>query len=125
MFVTLTTLSNQIVILPNSQVINKFVTNYSKNKIRRIHITVPVSLQADIKDILPAFESVLIENDQVLKDQDINVVVENIKEKYIEIGIFCWVELEQYWNTLYELNKAIQNKKLEMKIPVPEIKVSH
>lgn len=119
MYTTLTTVSNQEVILPNSMIINREVINYSKNKKRRIHIQVPMSLKSNPDVLCGAFKEVVLANDKVLKEEDINVVIEKFDRDYYILGIFCWTSIETYWDALYELNQAVQNKKLEMNIPVP------
>ncbi|MGM9947735.1 mechanosensitive ion channel family protein [Floccifex sp.] len=124
MFVTITTFSNQVIVLPNSLVVNKFVTNYSKNNARRIHIECALSLEANVDDVLPAFESVLKNNAYVLQELENKAVVESIETTYLKVGIFCWVDIKVYWDALYQINQEIQNKKIELHVPVPTIKVS-
>ncbi len=72
------------------------------------------------KEILFALPRKPKENELACVENSHTIYKANSEGKWEEVKIDGGLTL-----SLYELNKTIQNKKLEMKIPVPEIKVSH
>ena len=123
MYIVLKTYAAQEIILPNSVVIQKFVTNYSRDQKRRIHVTIPIGLNADIEQIRDEFSNVLDKNSLILDSEEKKIVIEDFQVHSYTLGIFCWCNLDDYWNALYQINESFQKIIVDQQIPTATTKV--
>ena len=121
MFTTLLTPSNQEVIIPNSDCVSQVVMNYTAKENRRIHINIPVSLETDVDAFTEEILSLVKKDTRIVKNPaPVCVMTEFMANgKGIQIGLYCYTAFDLYWNVLYDLNKEIQKKRLEMKVSSP------
>lgn len=113
MFTVLLTPSSQEIVIPNSVLVSDVLVNYSRCKNRRIFITFPISIYADVDVLKQECFNVLNNDVDVLQDQTKDVCVESMDASNVNIGIYCWTEYDKYWDTLHRLNETIQKKRLE------------
>lgn len=111
MFTVLTTPSMQEVIIPNSMIVQDVLINYSREINRRIHIQIPIPLEADMDVMKSICEEILDQEDLVLDDQPKEVVVESFQDRSMVFGVFAWTKTADYWTCLYRINDKIQKKR--------------
>lgn len=116
MFVVLRTANNQEIIVPNSVAISDIVVNYSLQQNRRVYISFDIAFEEDVDRVIAMCDEILSKDVRVLRDPMYQVVVEQLKPTGIQMAIYCWCDLSEYWNVLYDVNKAIQKKRLELNI---------
>lgn len=107
MYTIIRSLDNQDVIIPNLSLISNVVVNYSREDKRRIHIQIPVSLNADIDVCKEAFLEVMQNNNNVLKIEPISVVIDSFGESALNVGCFCWTKVSDYLPTVSQLNEQL------------------
>jgi small conductance mechanosensitive channel len=123
MFTTLLTFDRQEVVIPNAMIISSIVVNYSKEKNRRIHIQMPISHSTDLPRCMHTFEQIIRHQPEILKNEEsIQVTVDDFKERYVVLGIYCYVPYETYWPTLFALQEQLQQARKEV-ADVPEYSI--
>lgn len=121
MFTTLQTANQQQVVIPNSYIVSNTIINYSNYPNRRIVITVPSNLNADCEEFRARITEIMEDHPSVLKDPKPVTVIPGFTAdgSGVNINAVCYVHYQNYWQTLYDLNEAIQKARLQTGLQQP------
>lgn len=104
----LNTGDNVRVVVPNKQITDDTITNYSTNSTRRIDLVVGCGYGDDIRAV-KAFLTELIESDdRILSDPEPLISVDELGESSINFVVRPWVNAEDYWTIRRELIEKIK-----------------
>ena len=119
-YTELATPDNKNIFIPNSAVTAAEIVNYTVLGTRRVEITVTASYDSPIDGVLEALkEAAQVETR--LPDKEPFVAVKNYGESAIEYVLHIWSTADNYWTTLFDVNKRIKEvfdaKDLRMTYP--------
>ena len=104
-YTKLSTIDNQVVILPNGSLANTSLTNASGNKERRMDVQVGISYGADLKKAKEVLLSLLEENEKVLKEREYRVFVEELAESAVVLNMRCYFAQEDFWEEKWRMTE--------------------
>lgn len=106
-YTKLATADNKVVSIPNSAVTAAQIVNYSVSGTRRVDIDVSAAYTAPVEDVLAALR--LAGNvDTILDSPAPFAAVKNYGESSINYVLQVWCRSEDYWTTLFEVNKNVK-----------------
>ena len=82
---------NELVSVPNSQLTNAALTNYSAKDTRRLALTLPVAHDADIDAVRDALREEARAVDGVLDDPEPSTAVVDLDESRVAVDAYLWV----------------------------------
>jgi small conductance mechanosensitive channel len=119
-FVTqLLTINNHVVFIPNGALSNGTIINYSKTENRRSDLNVTLAYNTDIKKAKEIIETILKANTKVLKSPKAAIVVKELTDVGIKIGIRAWTKNENFTDAC---SSILENCKIEFEKAGIEIK---
>ncbi len=104
----LTTPDNVFISVPNSQIINSAVSNFSRHATRRIDIVVGIGYGSNIDTAFDALTKLAEADDRVLADPKPEVTVRELADSSVNIGLRFWVNAGDYWPALFAFNKGVK-----------------
>ncbi len=94
----LVTPDNKVVLVPNAQIWNGAITNYSAKDTRRVDMVIGVGYDDDLKKTYEVIMGVLNEHDKILKDPAPQVWVNNLGDSSVDFVVRPWVAKADYWS---------------------------
>lgn len=111
--------------LPNSTVWNATITNYSRNKTRRLDIPVTIRYSDNLGEAVAKLTAIVNEQPLALTNPAPLVKVTEYKEHGVVVNIRVWAESAKYWDLrwgLYQqIRQALDEAGFQAPIPVREI----
>lgn len=107
-YTKLVTPDNKTVIIPNGSLANTSLTNVTAQDKRRLDFTVGISYDADMKKAKQLMEQLLHADESMLKEEEIQVFVDNLGDSAVVIGARGWVKKEDYWTTKWRITEQIK-----------------
>lgn len=104
----LRTTDNKNLIIPNSQIINDVITNYSAQDTRRIDLVIGVSYDDDIKTAKKIMADTLANHDKVLSDPEPKVMLNELASSSVNFTVRPWVKSSDYWPVRAELLEQLK-----------------
>ena len=105
---TLVTPDNKRVVVPNRLVYNDTIVNYSAEATRRIDMVFGIGYDDDIEQARSIIESILAEDDRILKDPATVVAVNELADSSVNFVVRPWVKSEDYWGVRFALMEQIK-----------------
>ena len=112
-YTKLSTIDNKTIVIPNGMLTNNSITNATAKDERQLDLRVGISYNADIKKA------------SILKEEQMNVFVNDLADSAVVLGIRAWVKNEEYWATRWRLLEEIKVELDEngIEIPYPQVTV--
>lgn len=98
----LTTFGNQRVVIPNGELSNNKVTNYSILPLRRNNLAIGISYDSDIKKTREVLLSIVNNDERTLKDPEPVVVVTGLGDNSVDLSLRFWAKNEDYWGLHFD-----------------------
>ena len=118
-YTKLSTVDNRMIVIPNGALSNNSLTNVTAKEKRRLEIKVGISYESDLRKAKEVIESLLLEDESILKDEEIIVYVDELAESSVVIGSKSWVKTDDYWPTRWRLLEEIKLTMDEQGINIP------
>ena len=118
----LKTPDNKQIIVPNSQIMDSIITNYSANDTRRVDLTVGVSYDDDIDKVLATLRELVEADERILKEPECLIKVQALADSSVNFVVRPWVNSADYWGVYFELTEAIKKRfdKEDITFPFPQ-----
>jgi len=116
---TLISPENKTIIIPNGELSNNTIVNYSKEGKIRVDLVVGISYDADIKKAKNVCMQVLESQSIVLKDPAPSVNVSELADSSVNLAIRPWVKPEDYWAVYFHTLEEIKNRFDQEGIGIP------
>ena len=107
-YTQLLTPENKTVFLPNSQVSEGRIINYTSQTQRRIEIFVGASYNAPVEDVKEALHEAICAFPDLIQEPLPAVHVRDYQDSSIQYVIHAWVPTELYWDAYYTLMEEIK-----------------
>lgn len=104
----LNTPDNRRVIVPNGQITNDTITNYSAYEKRRIDLIIGVGYGDDLKLARDTIEKTIAGHDKVLDDPASAILVMDLGDSSVNFAVRPWVLASDYWVVRSELLESIK-----------------
>ena len=99
MFYTkLNTFGNQLAIIPNGELSNENIINYSAEEKRRDAITIGISYDSNIKLAKDVLMELLKEQENILEDPAPAVVVTELADSSVNLSVRFWAKIDDFWD---------------------------
>ena len=118
-YTKLLTVDNKTVIIPNCSLANTSLTNVTAQDKRRLDLSVGISYDADLKKAKELIEGLFRADEDILKEEGINVFVDNLGDSSVVIGARGWVKKDAYWTAKWRLTENIKLTLDENGIEIP------
>lgn len=105
---TLKTGDNKIVIIPNAQLSNNNIINYSAKDTRRVDMVFGVSYDADIKQVKEVLTAVVNSDQRVLTDPAPLIAVSELADNSVNFNVRVWGKTSDYWGILFSMTEAVK-----------------
>ena len=126
-YTKLSTLDNQIVVLPNGALANTSLTNMTGGKDRRMILKIGISYSADIKKAKEVLLGLLEENENVLKEKDYRVFVDELADSAVILDMRCFFPQEIFWEEKWRMTEdaklALDEAGVEIAFPQLDVHV--
>ena len=106
----LTTPDNKQIIVPNSQIMDSIITNYSAKDTRRVDMTVGVSYDDDLDKVRRTLEELVASEDRILDDPACTIAVLELADSSVNFVVRPWVKSSDYWGVTFDLTEAIKKR---------------
>ena len=125
-YTKLLTVDNKAIMIPNGALSNTSIVNVTAMNKRRLDLRFSVAYDSDIQKVKEILTKTVMGDTSVLKDEDLNVFVSELKENGIEMGVRCWVKTEEYWSTKWRITENIKLEfdKVGVVIPFPQMEIT-
>ena len=110
---------NKRVIVPNSQIMDAIITNYSANDTRRVDMTVGVSYSDDLDKVRRTLEELVAADERIFKDPACTIAVAELADSSVNFVVRPWVKTGDYWAVNFDLTEAIKKRFDEVGISIP------
>lgn len=121
-YTKLNTFGNQLAVIPNGELSNSNVVNYSGEGTRRDAITIGISYDSNIKLAKDVLLQLLTEQEDILEDPAPAVVVTELADSSVNLSVRFWAKNEVFWDRhFYTIEEA--KRRLEaagISIPFPQ-----
>lgn len=118
-YTTLTTVDNKHVKIPNGNLANSVITNYTYDEYRRIDLEVSVSYDDDIKKAVKVAEATMNSSKYMVEGQDNMVVTKSLEDSSVVLEIRMWVSTPDYWPARFDLIHRIKEDYEGHEITIP------
>lgn len=103
LYTKLITIDNKTITIPNGMLANASVINVGSQDTRRVDIQVPIGYTSDIKKAKALLLDIITNQSQIIKDQEIRVIVKSLDDNRVIMETRAWVDTDNYWDTRCEL----------------------
>lgn len=116
---------NKVITIPNSQLSNDSIINFSANKTRRLDFNLGVGYQEDIDKVKNAVMRVIERTPQILETPAPFVHLGEWADSSINFIVRVWVNTEDYWDANFSLMEEFKREfdKEGIEIPFPKMDV--
>ena len=113
---------NKQIIVPNSQIMDSIITNYSANDTRRVDMVVGVSYSDDIDKVRETIKELIAADDRILAEPAPRIAVSQLADSSVNFVVRPWVKTAEYWDVLFDLTEAVKKRfdKEGISIPFPQ-----
>ncbi|WP_375558694.1 mechanosensitive ion channel family protein [Bernardetia sp. OM2101] len=124
-YTMLNTTDNKRIIIPNGELSNSPITNYSREPIRRVDITIGIGYGDDIKTAKEIMSKSANAHPLVLKEGQENapsnpvIVVTSLGDSSVNIAVRSWSKTSDYWSVHNDLIEELKYKMDEAGIEIP------
>ena len=105
---TLHTPDNREIIVPNGQIYNDNITNYSKLPTRRVDLVFGISYGDDIKKAKEIMERVVKADERVMADPAPQIAVSELADSSVNFVVRPWVKSADFWPVKFDLIEKIK-----------------
>lgn len=128
MFYTkLNTFGNQLAIIPNGELANDNIINYSGEGIRRDAITIGISYESNIKLAKETLMKLLEEQEDILQDPAPVVVVTELADSAVNLSVRYWAKNEVFWDrhwyTIEEAKTRLESAGISIPFPQRDVHI--
>lgn len=114
---------NIFIFVPNSQLWNTDIQNFSRNDVRRQDILVGISYNDDIEKAFKTIDGALAKDKRILTEADRapQIMVTNLGESSVDITVRFWSKSSDFWSLKIDTTKAVKEAldKAGITIPFP------
>ena len=113
---------NKQIIVPNSQIMDSIITNYSANDTRRVDMVVGVSYEDDLDKVRKTIEELLAADERILDEPAPLIAVSELADSSVNFVVRPWVKSSDYWGVKFEMTEAIKKRfdKEGISFPYPQ-----
>jgi small conductance mechanosensitive channel len=104
----MTTRDLYYVSIPNSAIFSATIINYTREPLRRVKFSVPVDFVNDLDEVEKVILEAVAANENALKTPAPTVVANELQEYAVVMTVRVYVRSEDYWKSLYALQKAVK-----------------
>lgn len=117
----LTGLSNKEIILPNGNLSNNTIVNYTSEGTRRVDLVFGIGYDEDIKKAKEIFMSVITSHPKVLTSIAPTVDVLELADSSVNFAVRPWCKTEDYWTVYFDIteNTKLALDEAGIEIPYP------
>jgi small conductance mechanosensitive channel len=113
---------NKRIIVPNGQIMDSIITNYSANDTRRIDMVVGVSYDDDLDKVRSVLEELVAAEERILDDPACTIAVSELADSSVNFVVRPWVSTADYWGVKFDMTEAIKKRfdKEDITFPFPQ-----
>ena len=113
---------NKQIIVPNSQVMNSIITNYSANDTRRIDMVVGVSYDDDLDKVRATLEALITAEARIMQEPAPLIAVSELADSSVNFVVRTWAKSGDYSGVKFDLTEAIKKRfdKEGISFPYPQ-----
>jgi small conductance mechanosensitive channel len=117
----LTTFSNQAVIIPNGNLSNDKIINFSSEPLRRENLIIGISYSSNIQKAREVVLQLCEADERILKEEEKMpaVLVHELAESSVNLAIRYWADTDVFWPTRFEMIENIKRRFDEEGIEIP------
>jgi small conductance mechanosensitive channel len=113
---------NKQIIVPNSQIMDSIITNYSANPTRRVDMVIGVSYSDDLDKVRETLQELIAADDRILDEPAATIAVSELADSSVNFVVRPWVNAADYWAVKFDLTEAIKKRfdKDDISFPFPQ-----
>lgn len=116
---TLTTPDNKTVIVPNGKIIASEITNFTRQKTRRVDLNIGVANTTSVTHVKDVINTVIKLDSRILQDKGVTVRMMELTPTAMNFVVRVWAQNSQYWDVYFDLLEHIKDALDENQIPMP------
>jgi small conductance mechanosensitive channel len=113
---------NKQIIVPNGQIMDSIITNYSAKDTRRVDMVVGVSYDDDLDKVRDTIRELIAAEDRILDEPACTIAVSALADSSVNFVVRPWVKTPDYWGVMFDLTEAIKKRfdKEGISFPFPQ-----
>ena len=107
---TIVTIDNRLLIIPNSKIWGGVILNFTGQQTRRTDVIYNVSYSEDLDHVQRVLEDLIASDERFLTTPEPIVRVKQFSDSSIDFLVRAYVKTDEFWETLWALNKAVKQR---------------
>jgi small conductance mechanosensitive channel len=104
----LKTVDNKQVVIPNGDLSNGSIVNYSATGTRRVDMVFGIGYDDDLKKAKTILEDIVSQEKRALKDKPVLIVLGNLGDSAVEVYCRFWVASGDYFAVKFDMNERVK-----------------
>lgn len=113
------TVKGQVITLPNANLFNNPIINYSVKEYRRLDVNIGISYGDDFDKAQKVLLEVLINNEYVDQNQSKTVEILEFAASSVNLAVRCYVKNSDYWTAYWQIYRQVKYTLDENNISIP------
>lgn len=124
-YTIINTVDNKKIIIPNGQLSNHSIINYSRNDLRRVDIDFGISYKNDYKKAKEVLLEMAFSQDKILKSPEPFVRLKTLSDSSVNLTYRVWVKSSDYWDVYFDSMEAGRDAldREGIEIPYPQLDI--
>ncbi|MGL4687328.1 MAG: mechanosensitive ion channel family protein [Fusobacteriaceae bacterium] len=123
LYTELITIDNKVIIVPNGQLANNSIINFSKSAERRVDLIFSTSYDTPLDKTIDLLTKIADEHPKIKKTPDNRIRLFKHNASSLDFVFRVWVKKEDYWDVFFDCNEIVKKEFDKHGIEIPYQKI--